>query len=137
VESSVALTTFLMETHLERQPWADSSTANGRYTTSGFDNGASGAEITILALLRGKFEVQGFAQWVNPVVTPPSAHTGDFHQVIESDGHTFRIFEDACEITIERKGTRLTVKDNLACGGANVTFSGKYERVEHPTVSGG
>lgn len=137
VESAAALTTFLMETHLERQPWANPGVADGRYATLGFHDGASGAEINILTLPGGKFEVQGFALWVNRAVNPPGAHTGDFHQVIEADGQVFRIRDGRCEITIERRGTSLTVQDNLACGGVNVTFSGEYERVGHPAISGG
>lgn len=137
VESAAALATFLMETHLERHSWADPGVADGRYTTPGFRDGATGAEISILTLPDGKYELQGYAVWVNPAVDHPTAHTGDFHQLIEADGRTFRVVEGECVITIERHGTRLIVLDNKECGGMNVTFSGEYDRVGHPAIAGG
>lgn len=137
VESSVALTTFLMETHLERQPWANPSVADGRYVTPGFQGGVTGAEINILTLPDGRNEAQGFAVWINPAVEERAPHTGDFHQIVQADGRNFRVIDRTCEVRIERVGTKLTVQDNLRCGGMNVTFRGEYERVGHPAMSGG
>lgn len=126
-----------METCLERQPWSDPRSADSRYVIAGFKAGASGAEINVLELAGGRYEVQGLAVWVNPTVKPPSAHTGNFRQTIASDGLVFRIREGARVVTIERQGTVLRVQDNDACGGVNVTFSGECQRVGHPALLGG
>ena len=38
--------------------------------------------------------------------------------------------EDGCEMTLEQAGPdTLEVKDNMRCGGLNVTFDGVYRRV--------
>lgn len=139
VEATVALTTFLMETQLERKPWADPSEASGRYTTRGFRDGKSGAEINILSLGNRKFEVHGYAIHVDDHLPDERKvpRTGDFHQVIESDGLFFDIKSGACEVAITRSGTELSVKDNSACGGLNVSFTGEFKRVGHPHVPGG
>jgi hypothetical protein len=36
--------------------------------------------------------------------------------------------ENDCQVTLQLVGKRLVVGDNLHCGGANVSFSGVYQK---------
>lgn len=134
--SASTLTTFLMETHLQRGGWADPTKIDGRYTTQGFDDRRSGAEINLVELEGGDIEVQGFSLWINPIHPPEeqAPHTGMVYGVARLEGNKFTVREEECELVITRSGEKLVVKDNSQCGGMNVSFTGEYERVGPPQM---
>lgn len=131
VGAAATLSTFLIETHVSQEPWADPTTFDGRYVTPGFGKGVSGAEINLLDLGAGSIEAFGIALWFNPA-KPSAPRTGEFHSIVEANGSQLTITDGGCELSISRDGTRLEVLDNRRCGGLNVTFTGQYVRVGPP-----
>ncbi len=134
VGAAATVSTFLLETHLAREPWADPTKVDGRYITPGFDDSKSGAEISLAELADGSIEAQGFAVWVNPAQPRDlrSAHTGQFHGKISPADAELHVVDGECELSITRQGTTLIVKEAGPCGGVNVSFAGEYERTGPP-----
>lgn len=76
--------------------------------------------------------VKGQAFWPGPPGTHdwPAIHEGEIDGPVEITGHTGLYGEDdnLCEVRFTLLGDYLLAKDNMNCGGANVTFSAVYKR---------
>lgn len=67
------------------------------------------------------------AFWIG--ANPGQVHTGEAAGPLTKAGKTYRYSTDGCEMTLTPAGPdRMTVEDNLGCGGLNVSFSGEYHR---------
>lgn len=136
VGAASTLATFLMQTHFENRREDERiklrlHELSGRYATPNFQSGeGTGAEINVQELGENRVEVQGLAIWKNP--TAETAHFGDFHGVFAMQDGQIAIEEKDCHIKIVFNRGYLEVQDNYRCGGANVTFSGKYDKVGLP-----
>ena len=76
----------------------------------------------------GMLAIKGEATWGSGA----SAHTGelDYDAKPSADKMKFGDGTDErdCQVTMQRVGKYLVVGDNLHCGGANVSFSGVYQK---------
>ena len=76
----------------------------------------------------GQFAIKGEATWGSGA----STHTGelDYDAKPTADKMKFGDGTDEldCQVTMQLVGKHLVVGDNLHCGGANVSFSGVYQR---------
>lgn len=80
--------------------------------------------------LRGWLNVTGEAFWRG---LGDNIHIGEIDDRVEPKRNIVNVGareydEYACKATIRMIGTFLVVRDNMNCGGANVTFSGVYRR---------
>lgn len=79
------------------------------------------------------FKVSGEAFWKG---LGDNIHTGELDHEGVLVGNELKLGEDdtdeyACKVTLKLVGKYLIVSDNLNCGGANVTFSGVYQRTKN------
>ena len=76
----------------------------------------------------GMLAIKGEATWGSGA----STHTGelDYDAKPSADKMKFGDGTDErdCQVTMQRVGKHLVVGDNLHCGGANVSFSGVYQK---------
>ena len=76
----------------------------------------------------GSLAISGEATWGSG----SSTHTGGLDYVAKPAADKMKFGdgedEDDCQVTMQLLGTLLVVGDNLHCGGANVSFSGVYQR---------
>jgi hypothetical protein len=79
----------------------------------------------------GTLVVAGDATWKG---FGDNVHVGEIEETVVAPlGNTFKIGEEddneyACRASMQMIGKYLIVSDNMKCGGANVTFSGVYQR---------
>lgn len=82
----------------------------------------------------GALRVEGEAFWPGPPGSHdwPSTHEGAIAGRVELTGYrvSYRD-ENLCEVRFTLLGDFLIASDNRRCGGANVSFSGVYSRVQH------
>jgi hypothetical protein len=74
----------------------------------------------------------GSATWNNGL---GSLHTGEVEGVVPLGAGRRAVYRDedgACSLTLAPGKGVLNARDNGACGGANVTFTGKYRRTGPP-----
>lgn len=66
------------------------------------------------------------------VCLAPSRHTGELDQEAKPSAERMSFGDGPdeldCQVTMQLVGTWLVVGDNLYCGGANVSFSGIYQK---------
>lgn len=91
------------------------------------------SNITVRALTEGRVQVQGEALWVGNAETG-NVNTGDMQGTFVLDGNKINYTDgedEGCRLTITFTKNDLTVTDdNMRCGGLNVTFNGRYRKVE-------
>ena len=78
----------------------------------------------------GLFDVKGDAVWKG---FGGNVHVGELDESVKSTGNLLKLGENdtdefACKASLLLVGRFLIVADNLNCGGANVTFSGVYQK---------
>lgn len=78
----------------------------------------------------GAFMISGTAFWKG---AGDNVHTGEISGTEAPDGNMMKIGADdkdefACKVDMTILGKYLIVKDNMNCGGANVSFSGVYTK---------
>jgi hypothetical protein len=74
--------------------------------------------------------ITGYAFWRG---TGYNVHVGELNGASKPAGNELKIGENEtgeydCKVTMRLVGKYLVVADNLQCGGANVTFSGVYQK---------
>lgn len=76
----------------------------------------------------GKLAIKGEATWGSGSRT----HTGELDYEAKPAAHTISFGDGTdeldCQVTMHLIGRFLVVRDNLHCGGANVSFSGVYQK---------
>ncbi len=82
------------------------------------------------AATQNVYDIKGTAFWKG---LGDNIHIGELDGPAKfDDGKLLYGFDDegeyACRVTLDRVGGFMLVSDNLNCGGANVTFSGVYQR---------
>ena len=99
-----------------------------------FDPNSS--ELNVWLLKDGRIRVAGVSQWVTNAKTG-NVNFGEVDGVLALQGR--KLFykrgdeDDECRLTITLGADSLTITDdNLQCGGLNVNFDGKYQKVGHP-----
>ncbi len=80
--------------------------------------------------LAGYLNVTGDALWRG---LGDNVHVGELDDRVEPKGNRLTVGERetdeySCKATVRMIGSFLVVRDNMNCGGANVTFSGVYRR---------
>ena len=80
--------------------------------------------------LKGNLNVTGEAYWKG---LGDNVHEGGLDGRAEPIGRILKLNEadpdkHACKVTMQLIGNFLVVKDNMNCGGANVSFSGVYRK---------
>jgi hypothetical protein len=73
----------------------------------------------------GQLHVEGEAFWRG---LGDNIHTGEVAADARPAGHTLALDAEECQVTLRLVGDYLIVRDNLGCGGVNVTFNGVYQR---------
>lgn len=79
----------------------------------------------------GALAVSGQAFWRGQ---GDNIHTGEVDFEAAPDGNLLKLEEneDLCAVTLQLVGDLLVVRDNLQCGGLNVTFNGIYRKKHSP-----
>ena len=76
----------------------------------------------------GQLAIKGKSTWGSG----PSTHTGELDYDAKPAADKMKFGDGAdeydCQVTMQLVGKLLVVGDNLHCGGANVSFSGVYQR---------
>lgn len=106
---------------------------NGHYKYTDDTSGPHANQfIDVEILPDNQLKVQGEAFWSpgdpqninNGVFGGVATLSTGLHAVYSSGG------DDGCVVTMDFVGPTMSVKDNLKCGGMNVTFMGTYEKQE-------
>lgn len=74
--------------------------------------------------------VEGNAQWVG--MGEGTINAGKVEATNAPSGNTLKLENEGCELELKRVGNFLIGKDNLSCGGLNVSFSGVYVKSAPP-----
>lgn len=95
------------------------------------------ATLRITALDTSKLRIVGKAYWIGTV--PGAVNYGDLDEPFVVQGNVAvqaaKAKKNDCSVTVTLGETSLLVQDNDACGGNNVTFSGKYRRASPAPAS--
>ena len=81
------------------------------------------AEITVSVIDRTRIRVDGLATWHG---TGDMVNTGDLNGEATINGGVAHYSNGDCAAELTFGPARLTVEDNLKCGGLNVSFTGAY-----------
>lgn len=73
----------------------------------------------------GRLGIEGQASWQG---LGGNVHIGELAGEVAPERGGFTYEDDACRVAAQLVGDYLVVKDNLQCGGVNVSFSGVYRR---------
>jgi hypothetical protein len=112
----------------ERLAWIESKRAPAEREWLG-DWRAYGNSIRIAkAKTPGELSIKGEASWGSGAAT----HTGELDHSAKPSADKLNFGDGTdeydCEVTMQLVGPYLVVGDNLHCGGANVSFSGVYQK---------
>ncbi len=101
------------------QPMAEQPAPDARFLT-GVWRQEDGGVITISARAGATLHAKGQASYGD--------NSGSFVGPVVIVGSHFTVISDGCEIIANRRGPYLTVSENSACDGMNVSFGGLYAR---------
>jgi hypothetical protein len=98
-----------------------------RYINNKIDTNA--AYIDVANHEHDKFQILGSAIWVGNAENG-NVNMGNIEGVFPLDNNTIRYSSDDCKLKVTFSEESLIVsKDNLMCGGLNVSFDGLYKKV--------
>ena len=98
-----------------------------RYIDNKIDTNA--AYIDVANHEHDKFQISGSAIWVGNAENG-NVNMGNIEGVFPLDNNTIRYSSDDCKLIVTFSEESLIVsKDNLMCGGLNVSFDGLYKKV--------
>lgn len=120
----IGLVSFLALSHRKTilSP-ASPTVAAGRYEKT---DGSRGF-IEVSNVTGNQFSINGQAYWVGNATTG-NVNQGEVYGIVTLQGSKAIYNQGSCQLQIEFHSNALTVKDNEACGGLNVTFTGEYQR---------